>query len=78
MLAIQGYFDGVAIQPLERMIAKPNQRVIITIMDEFLEPEAPTDKRGMRGALAQFADPALAAREADAWERAVGDKHGNT
>lgn len=37
MLAVQGYFDGVAIQPLEQVIAKPNQRVIITIMDEFVD-----------------------------------------
>ena len=36
MLAVQGYYDGVTIKPLEAVIAKPNQRVIITIMDEFV------------------------------------------
>ena len=38
MLAVQGYYDGVTIKPLEKIAAKPNQRVIITIMDEFVEP----------------------------------------
>ena len=37
MLAIQGYYDGVAFQPLEEPKALPNQKVIITIMDEFVQ-----------------------------------------
>ena len=37
MLAVQGYYDGITIKPLEKIIAKPNQRVIITVMDEFVE-----------------------------------------
>ena len=49
MLAIQGYYDGVAIKPLEKIAAKPNQRVIITIMDEFVEPVKSVRKKGMRG-----------------------------
>lgn len=39
MLAINGYFDGESFQPLEKISAKPNQRVIITIMDEFINPD---------------------------------------
>lgn len=77
MLAVQGYYDGVMIKPLEKMNAKPNQRVIITIMDEFVEPEKVIAGKGMRGALAQYADPALNEREKRAWERAAAEKHGN-
>ena len=77
MLAVQGYFDGIAIKPLEKMIAKPNQRVIITIMDEFLEPEADVQKQGVRGILAQYANPDLREKEEGAWERTVAEKYGN-
>ena len=77
MLAVQGYYDGTAIKPLETVIAKPNQRVIITIMDEFLEPAKPLHKKGMRGVLARYANPSLAEREKGAWQRAVEEKHGN-
>lgn len=77
MLAVPGYFDGTAIRPLEAITAKPNQRVIITIMDEFVEPEKTTRKKGMRGALAQYADAASAEKEKGAWERAMVEKHGN-
>ena len=76
MLAVQGYYDGTAIRPLEKITARPNQRVIITIMDEFVNPETPVRKKSLRGALAQYADPTLAEREKGAWERAMVDKHG--
>ncbi|MBQ9424297.1 MAG: hypothetical protein IJU32_12020 [Pyramidobacter sp.] len=77
MLAVQGYFDGVAIQPLEQVIAKPNQRVIITIMDEFVDLDQNLRPRSMRGALSEYADPALAQKEQGAWERAAAEKHGS-
>lgn len=77
MLAVQGYFDGAAIKPLEKIVAKPNQRVIITIMDEFVEPKETIRKTGIRGILAQYADPTLAETEKGAWERAVAEKHGD-
>ena len=70
MQAIQGYYDGTAIRPLEKIAAKPNQRVIITIMDEFVEPAETARKEGMRGILAQYADPKLREKEKGAWERA--------
>lgn len=80
MLAVQGYYDGTAIRPLEEVVAKPNQRVIITILDEFVEPafvEPAKDmrKKGMRGALEQVANPTLREREKGAWERAMIEKH---
>ena len=78
MLAVQGYYDGTTIKPLEKLNAKPNQRVIITIMDEFIEPEKIVRRNGLRGALAQYADPALAETEKGAWERAAVIKLSNT
>ena len=77
MLAVQGYYDGVTIKPLEKIAAKPNQRVIITIMDEFVEPVKAVRKKGMRGVLAQYANPELREKEKSAWERAVVEKYGN-
>ena len=72
MLAVHGYFDGAAVRPLEKLDAKPNQRVIITVMDEFIEPLTENEQHhSLRGALAQYADPALAERETGAWERAA-------
>ena len=75
MLAVQGYYDGVTIRPLERIPAKPNQKVIITVMDEFVEPESAAVNRSMRGVLKAYADPALAKAEKGAWERAAAEKH---
>lgn len=77
MLAVQGYYDGATIKPLEKIAAKPNQRVIITIMDEFVEPIKATRQKGMRGILAQYANPVLAEKEKGAWERAMVEKHGD-
>lgn len=74
MLAIQGYYDGVAIHLLEEMTAKPNQRVLITVMDEFVDLAEAEHKKGMRGALSLYADPLLAAREKGAWQRAAAEK----
>ncbi len=77
MLAVQGYYDGMTIKPFEKITAKPNQRVIITIMDEFIEPASSHSNKGMRGVLSQYADPALLEKEKGAWERAMVDKYGN-
>ncbi len=57
MQAIQGYYDGTAFRPLEKSAAKPNQRVPITLMDEYVEPAETVHGKGMRGVLAQYADP---------------------
>lgn len=77
MLSVHGYFDGTKIIPLEEVTAKPNQRVIITVIDEFIDPKKTPSKKGARGILAQYADPVLAEREKGAWERASAEKHGN-
>ncbi len=77
MLAVQGYYDGISIKPLEAIPAKPNQRVIITVMDEYMDSKATSVKQGIRGILSRFADPALIEKEKGAWERAMVEKHGN-
>ena len=77
MLAIQGYYDGTSIKTLEKLVAKPNQRVIITIMDEFVEPEVTEPWKSMRGALSNYANPKLAEQEDGVWEQAVVEKYDN-
>ncbi len=77
MLAVQGYYDGVSIKPLEKLIAKPNQRVIITVMDEFVEPQAPVNKKGLRGVLAEYAKTELIGKKKEAWEHAMVQKYDN-
>ena len=37
MLALHGYYDGVVFHSLEKAKILPNQKVIITVMDEFVE-----------------------------------------
>ena len=71
MVAVQGYYDGMSIKSFEKITAKPNQRVIITTMDEFVEPDIAEEKKGMRGALSQYADSKLQGKEKGAWERAM-------
>ena len=43
MLALNGYYDGSTVQTMEKIPAKKNQRVIITVLDEFIE-EVPKKK----------------------------------
>lgn len=38
MISVNGYFDGTACVPLEKIDAKPFQRVIITVLDASLPP----------------------------------------
>jgi predicted DNA-binding antitoxin AbrB/MazE fold protein len=77
MLAVNGYYDGVEIKPLEKMDIKQGQKVIITILNDFVKPEQISKKRGMRGALAKYADPELQKKEKGAWERAAVAKYDN-
>lgn len=78
MLALEGYYDGENVQTLGKMQAKKNQKLIITILDEFVE-ELPKKKdiQTARGMLAKYADPELRKQEKSAWEKAVVEKYGN-
>lgn len=77
MLALQGYYDGNAVQTLEKIEAKKNQKLIITILDEFID-EVPEEKiNSARGSLSKYANPELLKEENSAWEKAVIEKYGN-
>lgn len=39
MLALNGYFDGTVCVPLTKENIKPHQKVIITVLDEFMPPK---------------------------------------
>lgn len=44
MLALKGYFNGKEFVPLDKADVKPNQKVIITVLDEYLSVEDKTEK----------------------------------
>lgn len=79
MLALQGYFDGNEVRTLEQIHAKKNQKLIITILDEFIDESilGHNKKQTARGLLAEYANPELQKEEQSAWEKAVGEKYGN-
>lgn len=73
MIAVNGYFDGNVIQTLEKLNARKNQRVIITLLDEEIETVNIRQKMTAAGSLAKYADPNLIPMEEGAWERTVRD-----
>lgn len=77
MLALQGYYDGETIKTSEKIQARKNQKVIITILDEFIEDEAINNKKSSKGALSQYSNPNLQKEEKTAWEKAVKQKYDN-
>ena len=78
MLALEGYYDGESVKTIGRIQAQKNQKLIITILDEFVD-ELPNEKKPQtaRGMLAKYADAGLRGQEASAWEKAVAEKYGN-
>lgn len=77
MLALQGYYDGNAVQTLEKIQAKKNQKLIITVLDEFIEEVPEVRMHSARGSLAEYADSRLLKEENSAWEKAVIEKYEN-
>lgn len=69
MLALQGYYDGQKIQTSEAIPAKKNQKVIITVLDEFIEETPAKKKNSARGLLSEYADTKLWEKEKTAWEK---------
>ena len=52
-LALQGYYDGNMVRTLEKIHAKKNQKLIITVLDEFMdESDSKDEKKSARGILA--------------------------
>ena len=79
MVSLNGYYDGNTVQTLEKIQAKKNQKVIITILDEFIEESSSKIRttESARGSLAKYANPKLWDKEETAWEEEVGEKYGN-
>ena len=79
MITLNGYYDGNIVQTLEKIHAKKNQKVIITILDEFMEesPKRIRTTESARGSLAKYANPKLWDKEGTAWEEEIGEKYGN-
>ena len=44
MLALKGYFNGKDFIPLEKVDIKPNQKVIITVLDEYVDAKKDSEK----------------------------------
>ena len=61
MLALQGYFDGNEVKTLEQIHAQKNQKLIITILDEFIEESSLENKKeqSARGILSNYANSGL-------------------
>ncbi|WP_455057051.1 hypothetical protein [Jutongia sp.] len=78
MLALQGYYDGNSVQTLEKICAQKNQKLVITVLDEFLEEEPQKKIQSARGILSDYADSTMWSKEEDAWKKAVRDRYGNT
>ena len=45
MLALQGYYDGNMVRTLEKIHAKKNQKLIITVLDEFMDESDSKDEK---------------------------------
>lgn len=73
MIAVNGYFDGNMIRTLEKLNARKNQRVIITLLDEEILTDNAGKKITAAGSLAKYANPNLISMEEGAWERSVKD-----
>lgn len=76
LIAVNGYFDGSVIQTLEKLNARKNQRVIITLLDE--EIQINNREKNAAGLLEKYANPNLIPMEDGAWERAVSDVKENS
>ena len=75
LASVKGYYDGESIRTLEKVNARKNQKVIITILDEYVEDEKHFVVESARGMLAEYANPALWEQEEGAWERAVSENY---
>ncbi|MBQ9536287.1 MAG: hypothetical protein IJU79_00695 [Desulfovibrionaceae bacterium] len=77
MDSIQGYYDDVNIKPIGKFNAKPNQKVLITILEEFMESTKPPCKNVLKGIFSEYANQDLVEKEKLVWEHAMVEKHGN-
>ncbi len=90
MLAVQGYYDGSSFHALESVKLQKNQQVIITILDNVIEPPKKNNEERLRkiealgGSLAEYAIKdgrsidEIMELESKAWEQAVIEKYGKS
>ena len=80
MISLPGYFDGNTVQSFEKIDALKNQKLIITVLDEFIEDPvmSPSSGKSARGSLAAYANPDLIKSEETAWETAAVHNYDNT
>lgn len=78
MISVNGYFDGSIIRTLEKLNARKNQRIIITLLDEDIKTNDLGTNRSAAGSLAQYANPDLLPLEDGVWERTVKDNYENS
>ena len=71
MVSLEGYFDGSTVKTLEKINAKKNQKLIITVLDEFMEETPGEDSYSAKGILSDYANLELTDKESKAWEKAV-------
>ncbi|MBQ3921876.1 MAG: hypothetical protein II707_01170 [Spirochaetales bacterium] len=77
MTTVQGYYDGVHYVTLERVNIKPNQKITITVLDDFMPQNDRAERvESLFGSLHRYANPALREKEDTAWEMAVEEKYG--
>ena len=74
MTAVNGYFDGYHIRVTDTMNVKKYQKVIVTILDDFIDLDS-KDETSAKGILSAYANPMLEAQEEGAWERAAAEKY---
>lgn len=74
MLALNGYYDGKQIQTFEQVHAKKNQKLIITVLDEFIEEKPQKTSTSARGSLSKYANTNLWNKENNAWNEMAGKK----
>ncbi|MDY6243337.1 MAG: hypothetical protein SPL63_01900 [Roseburia faecis] len=48
MLALQGYYDGTMVRTLEKINAKKNQKLIITVLDEFMDESISKEEKNQQ------------------------------
>lgn len=66
------------VQTLEKLNARKNQRVIITLLDEEIDLDNNRQKINAAGSLAKYANPILIPLEDGAWERTVREVKENS
>lgn len=71
MLAVAGYYNGTHVELLEKANVKRNQRVIVTIMDEFIKPPKDESVQAMTRET-PFARKQAAFSRLEAWRTKYG------